>query len=187
MTNVVTVTEVKKSGRAVRRSPTADELRAFRVFIETAEVLRSSLGARLQSESGVSTGDYAVLLALAEAPDRRMRSSDLASHIGWERSRLSHHLGRMEKRELIRRDECLTDNRGAEITLSDIGLDAYRRANVPHLHAIRELFIEALTEEQLGSALEIAEALRDHQAVVATSDARQLAATRAVGFLARVP
>lgn len=149
--------------RTVRRSPTADELRVFRAFIETADQLRSALGARLQSESGVSTGDYAVLLALSEAPGHRLRSSDLAAHIGWERSRLSHHLGRMEQRALIRREECLTDNRGAEIALAAAGAEAYRQANVPHLHAIRELFIDALTPQQLASALEIAGALRDHQ------------------------
>jgi len=54
-----------------------------------------------------------VLLALRETEGHRMRSSEMAVHIGWEHSRLSHHLGRMERRQLIRREECTIDSRGA--------------------------------------------------------------------------
>jgi DNA-binding MarR family transcriptional regulator len=150
--------------RHPRRSPTAEELRIWRVFIETAEELRSVLAGRLQSESGLSAGDYAVMLALAEAEDRCLRSSDLAAHIGWERSRLSHHLGRMERRELIRRQDCATDSRGAEIILTPVGAEAFRRSTPPHLHAIRELFVDALTPDQLTAAGEIANALHAHLA-----------------------
>jgi DNA-binding MarR family transcriptional regulator len=147
-----------------RRSPTADELRTWRTFIETADELRSAIAARLQSESSLSSGDYAVLLALTEADDQHMRSSELAMHIGWERSRLSHHLGRMERRELVLRNECATDSRGAEITLTHVGTEAFRQATAPHLHAIRELFIDALTVGQLTAAREIADALHAHLA-----------------------
>ena len=68
--------------RTKRPTLTADELRVWRDFIETADALRAELASRLQSESGLSTGDYAVLLALSEAPDRRRRSSDLADRGG---------------------------------------------------------------------------------------------------------
>jgi DNA-binding MarR family transcriptional regulator len=145
-----------------RRSPTADQLQTWRTFIETAEELRSILGARLQSESGLSSGDYAVLLALSEADGHRLRSSELAALIGWERSRLSHHLGRMQRRDLIDREGSAADSRGAEIMLTAAGTEAYRRASAPHLHAIRELFIDALTPTQLTEARSVADALRAH-------------------------
>ncbi len=148
-----------------RRSPTAGELQAWRVFIETADELKSELASRLQTESGLSSGDYGVLLALTEADGHTLRSSELATHIGWERSRLSHHLGRMEHRGLVRRDECSTDNRGAEITLTDAGRTAFRRANAPHLHSIRELFVDALSPEQLDAVRDIGESLRTRLAL----------------------
>jgi DNA-binding MarR family transcriptional regulator len=148
------------SQRQGRRLPTAEELRTWREFIETTEALRSELSSRLQSESSLSPGDYAVLLALSEAKGGRIRSSELASDIGWERSRLSHHLGRMERRGLIRREECATDSRGAEVVLAPEGAEAFRAATVPHLRAVRELFVDALTSEQLAAAGEIAKALR---------------------------
>ncbi|GIJ73662.1 MarR family winged helix-turn-helix transcriptional regulator [Virgisporangium ochraceum] len=145
-----------------RRLPTRDELRVWREFLETGEVLRALLATRLQADTGLSPSDYAVLLALSEAEGNRARSSDLATLVGWERSRLSHHLGRMERRTLIRREECASDSRGAEIVLAPAGRKAFHAATVPHLTAVRELFVDALTPDQLAAAGEVAAALRSH-------------------------
>ena len=145
-----------------RRFPTRDELRVWRDFIEVGEAVRAELAARLQAGSGLSPGDYAVLLALSEAEGTRLRSSELAAHIGWERSRVSHHLGRMERRGLIRREDCPTDSRGAEIVLTPHGEESFSAANRPHLRDIREVFVDALTPAQLAAAGEIAAALRAH-------------------------
>jgi len=145
-----------------RRFPTRDELRVWRDFIEVSEAVRAELATRLQAESGLSTGDYAVLLALSEAEGTRLRSSELAAHMGWERSRVSHHLGRMERRGLIRREDCPTDSRGAEIVLTRDGENSFAAANRPHLRDIREVFVDALTPSQLAAAGEIAAALRAH-------------------------
>ncbi len=145
-----------------RRSPSSEELRIWREFIETVEALSWRLAVRLQSESALSPGDYQVLLALSEADGHRMRPSELAVVIGWERSRLSHHLGRMEKRGLISRDPCAVDGRGAEVVLARHGSDCFRRATVPHLRAVRELFIDALSQEQLAATDDIASTLRRH-------------------------
>jgi DNA-binding MarR family transcriptional regulator len=143
-----------------RDLPTAAELRIWRDFIEVTEALRGELAARLQDQAALSPGDYAVLLALHEADGHRLRSSRLAAGIGWERSRLSHQIGRMERRGLIRREECAADSRGAEVVLTTEGADAFRAATLPHLRAIRELFVDALTPEQLAAAGGIAAALR---------------------------
>jgi len=145
-----------------RRSPTSAELRTWREFIETVEALSWRLASRLQSESSLSPGDYQVLLALSEADGHRMRPSEIAALIGWERSRLSHHLGRMEKRGLISRDPCAADGRGAEVVLARHGSNCFRRATIPHLRAVRELFIDALSPQQLAAAEDIASTLRRH-------------------------
>ncbi|MFJ6154611.1 MarR family winged helix-turn-helix transcriptional regulator [Micromonospora profundi] len=145
-----------------RQLPTTDELRIWRNFVETTAALNSQLTSRLQVESALSPGDYVVLLALSEAQDQQMRSSALASHVGWERSRLSHHLGRMERRGLVSRRECPTVPRGSEVRLTPSGAEAFHRATVPHLRAVRDLFVDALTPDQLRAAGEIAAALRTH-------------------------
>lgn len=145
-----------------RKLPSREELRTWREFIETMQSLNSQLAARLHGVTSLSQGDYAVLLTLSEATDHRLRSSELATRVGWERSRLSHHLGRMQRRQLIRREECASDSRGADVVMEPAGAEAFHAATVPHLRAIRELFVDALTADQLAAAGEIAAALRTH-------------------------
>jgi DNA-binding MarR family transcriptional regulator len=147
-----------------RRSPDARQLAAWRSYIETSERLRSVVASRLLAESGLSAGDYAVLLALFDADGGRLRSSPLADAVGWERSRLSHQLGRMEKRGLVERMPSPDDNRGAEVVLTALGRSEFRAASSPHLRAVRELFVDALTPAQLDALVEASEALDRHLA-----------------------
>ena len=147
-----------------RRSPTADQLHTWREFVETTSDLSSRIAARMQRDSGLSSGDYAVLLALSEASGKRMRSSELAAHIDWERSRLSHHLGRMESRGLIAREKCADDSRGSEIVLTTVGASQFRRASAPHFRAVQELFLDALDPELLAKVDDVNRALGEHLA-----------------------
>jgi DNA-binding MarR family transcriptional regulator len=149
------------AGAVARRRMTSRELAVWRSLLDTTAELRRILGAQLQ-ESGLSPADYQVLLALTEADGRRLRSSELAASIDWERSRLSHHLGRMERRGLIGRSDCATDSRGAEIALTEAGAQAFRRASVPHLRAIKQHFADALTPAQFEALAGILQALQDH-------------------------
>ena len=90
----------------------------------------------------------------------------LADLMGWERSRLSHHLGRMERRGLIVREDAPSDSRGAQVRITEDGLHVFRHASAAHFGLIRELFVDALTPEQLAHAGEVAAALRAHLGVV---------------------
>ena len=145
-----------------RAMPSHEELRIWRNYIETTETLRSLLEGRLQSESSLSSADYRVLLALSEADRRTLRSSELAERIGWQRSRLSHHLGRMDKRGLVHRAPCPDDVHGVDVLLTDLGAESFRNGSVPHLRDVRELFVDALSAEQLARVDEFTMALRRH-------------------------
>src|SRR3954451_17320964 len=140
---------------------TARELSTWRCLVDTTADLRKVLGAELQ-EVGLSSADYAVLLPLSEAQGRRLRSSELAAIMDWERSRLSHHLGRMERRGLIRRDDCATDSRGAEVSLTAEGAQSFRRATPPHLKSVKKHFVDALTPEQLEALADVLQSLQRH-------------------------
>src|ERR1700684_4551339 len=120
----------RPSGRLL---PQTGGLQVWRGFNEGFVGLRSSAASRLLAETALSAGDYVILLALSEAAGERLRSSQLAEAVAWELSRLSHHLCRMERRGLIRREECLADSRGAEVVLTTDGAAAFHHATVPHL------------------------------------------------------
>ena len=140
---------------------TVAELAVWRSLVDTTAELRRILGAELQ-DLNLSPGDYQVLLALSEAQGRRLRSSQLAEIIDWERSRLSHHLKRMEQRGLIRRHDCATDSRGAEVSLTADGARLFRGATVPHMRAIKKYFADALTPEQFEALADVLHSLQDH-------------------------
>src|SRR5882672_9876928 len=146
---------------AVRRRMTSAELATWRSLLDTTAELRRILGAELQ-ETSLSPADYQVLLALSEAHGKRMRSSELARSIDWERSRLSHHLGRMERRRLIRRDDCAIDSRGAEVSVTAEGAHAFRRATAPHVRSIKRHFADALTPDQFAALANVLRSLQNH-------------------------
>jgi DNA-binding MarR family transcriptional regulator len=141
---------------------TSAELAIWRSLVDTTAELRRILGAQLLQETSLSPADYQVLLALREADGRRLRSSELAASIDWERSRLSHHLARMERRGLIRRDDCATDSRGAEVSLTEEGAGLFRGATTPHMRAIKKHFADALTPEQFEALADILASLENH-------------------------
>jgi DNA-binding MarR family transcriptional regulator len=149
------------TGATRRPRLTARELAIWRSLLDTTAELRGVLGAKLQA-SGLSPADYQVLLALREAVGTQLRSSELAATIDWERSRLSHHLARMERRGLIRRDDCPTDCRGALVSLTESGSAAFRRASAPHLRAIKTQFVDALTPPQLEALADVLQSLQRH-------------------------
>jgi DNA-binding MarR family transcriptional regulator len=68
----------------------------------------------------------------------------------------------MERRGLIRRDDCATDSRGAEVSLTESGAAAFRRASAPHLRAIKKHFVDALTPEQLEALADVLQSLQRH-------------------------
>jgi len=150
------------NGPARKRSPNAAELAIWRDYVETSERVRRTLSTAFQETSGISPGDYSVMLALSEAPEKTLRSSDLAEVVGWERSRLSHHLRRMEERLLVLRSPVDGDARGAAVVLTDTGAQVFRRSSAPHLRLVRDVFIDAFTPEQLDFMRTITGALREH-------------------------
>jgi DNA-binding MarR family transcriptional regulator len=150
------------SNSAHRTMPTPEELAIWRSHIETFEIVRARIEGLLHRDSQLSSGDYRVLLALSEAEGTTLRSSELAAQIDWERSRLSGQLGRMEKRGLVRREPCPEDARGQNVVLTAEGADAFRGSTVPHLRAIKEVFVDGLTTAQLADLGAAAAAMRTH-------------------------
>lgn len=106
--------------------------------------LARELDRRLQRDAGISQGDYAVMLTLFRAPDRRLRPGALGEAIAWEKSRLSHQLTRMAARGLVERVECDTDARGTVVVLTRAGRRALLAAMRDHAMAIRSLFFDVL-------------------------------------------
>lgn len=132
------------------------ELRAWRGYLQMSWLVAAAIERDLR-RAGLSHPDYYVLVQLSESSERRMRMSDLASGIQWSKSRLSHHLDRMELRGLVSREDCPSDARGAYACLTPAGLRAIEDAAPGHVASVRRHFIDALTPDQLETLAEISE------------------------------
>jgi DNA-binding MarR family transcriptional regulator len=135
------------------------EDRAWRAFTRMQALLSARLHRNLLRETGLSLSDYEVLVHLSEASEGRLRSFQLGNALQWEKSRLSHHLTRMEGRGLVARRECSTDGRGAFIVLTPAGRAAIEAAAPTHVADVRDAFIDVLTPEQLDVLVDIANAV----------------------------
>jgi len=125
------------------------ESHLWRSYLRLNQELPGLLADVLNRESGLSAADYAVLVPMSEAADGPMRARDLRSEILWDRSRLSHHLGRMEKRGLVVREECEKDARGAMIRLTAAGRAAIEGAAPGHVDATRRYFFDLLSDDEI--------------------------------------
>src|SRR4051794_958070 len=112
---------------------TDKQQRVWRSWLATTAQLPAALHRELQADAGLSLPDFDVLVQLTEAADGRVRITDLARALMWERSRVSHHLTRMERRGLVRREECHDDRRGAFVVLTSEGRAAIDGAAPAHV------------------------------------------------------
>jgi len=126
------------------------EWRVWRKFHAMRRQLDRTLEQQLQQDAGISAPDYEILLALFESPQRRLRSRDLAELIGWEKSRISHQVTRMEARGLVERSECEDDLRGTWVGITADGRRAAPGAMREHASTIRSIFFDALSAEELA-------------------------------------
>lgn len=136
-----------------------DEQRAWRAFLNMHAHVRSRLQRQLQRDCGLSYADYEVLVHLSEAPGGRLRAFRLSDALQWEKSRLSHQLGRMEGRGLVVREDCDTDRRGQFVVLSATGRRAIEAAAPLHVAEVRRVFLDPLSRDQLRQLAGMADAV----------------------------
>lgn len=135
----------------------ADEQRAWRRYLRMQAELTARLARQLQTDSDLSMADFEVLVNLTDVPEGRLRVTELANSLQWEKSRLSHHFARMEKRGLVVREHCPSDARGAYVVLTPEGRAAIEAAAPGHVEAVRRLMFDGLTTDQVATLTAIAD------------------------------
>jgi DNA-binding MarR family transcriptional regulator len=136
---------------------TAEEERVWRRWLTLNARLSATLQRELQDDAGLSMPDFEVLVHLTDSPEGRVRVTDLARLLQWERSRVSHHVTRMERRRLVQRVECAEDGRGAFIVITPQGRAAIERAAPGHVNTVRRLVFDALSPEEVDAFATIIE------------------------------
>lgn len=144
-----------------------DEKEAWSGLASLVFLVPGELEAPLQQECGMSLFEYLVLSHISEAPDRRLRMSELAFLANGSLSRLSNVVKRFEQRGWAERSPDPGDGRFTVAALTDAGFDAVAAAAPVHVRSVRELVLDPLTAADQAALVRIAAKLRVRSADLA--------------------
>ncbi|OBB86444.1 MarR family transcriptional regulator [Mycobacterium colombiense] len=139
------------------------EDRAWRAFQHANHQLSVHLNRGLQ-ESGLSGADYQILAVLSEHAGDRLPAHELCNKLGWEKSRVSHQVRRMQQDGLISREPNPDDARSTMVRLLPAGRAAIERAAPGHVADVRRNFIDLLTPAELDMFAALNERVLRHLA-----------------------
>ena len=138
---------------------TEPEQRAWRAFIAAQRLVNSRIESQLQHDSGMPHTYYEILVRLNEAPEGRLRMSELALATNGSRSRLSHAVARLEASGWVRRQGVADDKRGQVAIITDEGAAVLEEAAPGHVGAVREAVFDVLTPDQIEALYDVCTAL----------------------------
>lgn len=130
---------------------TPGEWEFWDTWMRAQRLLAQEVDRCLQRDFGISKAEFSVLVTLRRAPGHQLRVGDLAGSLGWEKSRVSHQLTRMENRGFVERTESGASGRRTGIVLTGTGERAVERAVRGHADTIRRYFFDPLTTEQAAA------------------------------------
>lgn len=121
-----------------------DEQAFWRLLLASRVKLMRVVENSLLDSSELSSPEYAVLVALSEANDQQLRLRELCVELGWDRSRTSHQITRMEKRDLVTKEKSPGDGRGVMVRLTETGTQRLERAVPDHVETVRRAVFDHL-------------------------------------------
>jgi DNA-binding MarR family transcriptional regulator len=138
-----------------------EEQQTWRGFLAVNQLLMEALDRQLQQDANMPQTYYVLLAVLSEAPNRRLRMSELAEVTQSSQSRVSHAVSRLEEAGWVRREKVPDDRRGNLAVLTDEGWETVVRTAPGHVTAVRENFFDLLTPEQVRQLFGICAAVLD--------------------------
>lgn len=126
-----------------------DELAAWRGFLRVHSALFSQLDTDLTAVNDLPLRSYEVLLLLEDAPEHRLRMSDLSRSVLLSASGVTRLVDRLEREGLVERERCPEDGRGYNAVLTEAGDARLQAARATHLAGVRSLFLDKLDGRDL--------------------------------------
>lgn len=126
----------------------ACEMKAWHALIRAHSRVVRRLEAELEAEQGLTLPAYEVLAHLSEAPDQRLRMSELATHAVLTPSGLTRLIDKLARQGLVERQRCAADARVVYAVLTPAGMARLVAAYPTHVRGVREHYLDWLTPEQ---------------------------------------
>ena len=143
-----------------RTELTEQEMKIWLMYKETFKAIFGRITKENYDKTGVSDGDYMVLDLLTSSQAGGLRQQELADGMGWSKSRLSHHLTRMEKRGLIEKRP-LDKGNAIQVVITPKGTSAFDAVRPISANGIKRYFIDMLTEQDMEWIAGLASRVRE--------------------------
>jgi DNA-binding MarR family transcriptional regulator len=135
---------------------------AWRAFHKIGTSLLPHLSRQITNHSGISGAEYVVLLTLSELADRSISLNQLATELGWEISRMSHQIKRMEENGFVKKTRSGNDHRSFNVSITQAGKKIIKAAVPLQSLEINHCFSSTLTSQQKKTLIEISHAITHH-------------------------
>jgi DNA-binding MarR family transcriptional regulator len=132
-----------------------DEEILWRTLVEVLVRLPRILDEQFDREARVGMAEYAVLVALSEAPDHQLRMSELAEASALSRSRTTRVVEELVRRSLVTRRKSDLDGRGAVAAVTAEGLSVLEAAYPGHLARVRALVLDHITRSEMRTMTQV--------------------------------
>lgn len=136
--------------------------KAWRAFHKIGTRLLPHLSRQITCHSGITGAEYIVLVALSDLAAPNINLNRLARGLGWEISRMSHQITRMEESGLVKKTINTSDSRSFDVSITAKGRKIAESAIPLQSKEINHCFSEVLTQDQMESLIEISEAISKH-------------------------
>lgn len=131
-----------------QRALTPAERKAWRALYEAHGLVTRRIENDLHAAGVGSLSDYAVLYALYEAPEKRVRLAELADAAMLSRSGMTRLVDRLEADGYLKREPYPDDKRGTLAVLTDAGVEELRRIWAIYSAGIARHFATQISEAE---------------------------------------
>ena len=114
-----------------------------------------ALSSQLVAEHGLTINDFEALLLLSRAEGTRMRRVDLSQSLLLTASGVTRLLDGLERAGFVEKGTCESDARVTYAVLTAAGATKLAEASKSHVAAVRSLFEERFSPEELETLVEL--------------------------------
>ena len=140
----------------------SEQLGAYFALMEVSSLLQYAVDEHLRADGDLSYVQFQILARLVDAPEGRLRMTDLADGVVYSRSGLTYQAGLLDKRGRITRSPSPDDERSVIVTVTDAGRDLIARVLPGHVERVRQLLIDPMADEDLTTLSTVLGRVRDH-------------------------
>lgn len=146
---------------------------AYLALMEASGLLQTLMEEQLRRDGDLSYLQFFLLARLAEAPESRMRMTDLADTLIHSRSGLSYQATKLEAAGLLRREPSPEDERSVTAVITEQGRELMGNVLPGHVAVVQQGMFDALDDRQADALADAMTAVRDRLRTLTPSSAER--------------